>query len=227
MGPCPPPSTASSTPLSDSTANLEAIANKIRASLTLKHEAREAAYPLTRQVVRSSANAIRAVHRHQFEDARQLLDEARGLLARIDAAIAEHADLQNAGYVDTAQKEYAEAAVTFALASDKPVPTPEELGVREAPYLNGLAEAASEMRRHLLDALRHDQVARCEEILGAMDDIYSVLVSMDFPDALTSNLRRTTDQLRGVLERTRGDLTMAIGQARLVRKARRRRVPPP
>ena len=204
--------------MNDSTANLDAITEKIRASLALKHEAREAAYPLTRRVVRSAANTIRAVHRHQFDEAEALLADAKGLLDQVHAAIASQAELQYTGYVDTAQKEYTEAAITLALASGAPLPEPEALGVREAPYLNGLAEAASEMRRHLLDALRHEELARCEEILGAMDDIYNVLITIDFPDALTGNLRRTTDMVRGVLERTRGDLTAAIGQARLARK---------
>ena len=205
--------------MSDSpTANLEAIAEKIRAALAVKHQAREAAYPLTRQVVRNAANAIRAVHREEFDKAKELLATSQGLLAQVYAAVREHADLRHSGYVDTAEREYAEAAITLALASNKPIPEPEELGVGNPPYLNGLAEAASEMRRHLLDALRRDEVSRCEEILASMDDVYNVLVTIDFPDAITGNLRRTTDLVRGVLERTRGDLTMAISQQRLVRK---------
>ena len=205
--------------MSDSpTANLEAIAEKIRAALAVKHQAREAAYPMTRQVVRNAANAIRAVHREEFDKAKELLATSQGLLAQVYAAVREHADLRHSGYVDTAEREYAEAAITLALASNKPIPEPEELGVGNPPYLNGLAEAASEMRRHLLDALRRDEVGRCEEILASMDDIYNVLVTIDFPDAITGNLRRTTDLVRGVLERTRGDLTMAISQQRLVRK---------
>ena len=197
------------------TANLDQIADRIRGELTQKHAARESAYTLSRTVVRSSANAIRAVHRHEFETARDLLDEAGAQLREIGTATADHPDLGYTGYVETAQKEFAEANVTLAVASGHPLPGPEELGVAYAPYLNGLGEGASEMRRHLLDALRRGDVSRCEGLLASMDDIYNVLVTMDFPDALTGNLRRTTDMLRGVLERTRGDLTLAIGQRRL------------
>ncbi len=208
--------------MSDSpTANLEAIAQRIRDALARKNEAREAAYPLSREVVRSSANAIRAVHRGEFEAARGLIDQARRQLAGIEAAVAGHPDLRYTGYVESAEKEYAEAAVTFALASRTPVPEPEALGVGYPAYLNALGEAAGEMRRLVLDALRRDQVGRCEEVLDAMDDIYGVLVTMDFPDALTGNLRRTTDMVRGVLERTRADYTMAVSQARLVEKLTR------
>lgn len=200
------------------TANLEAIAERIRSALARKHEAREAAYPLTRNVVRNAANTIRAVHRLEFELARDLLTEAKSLLTQIELATVDHPDLRYTGYVDSAEKEYAEAAITLALASGEPLPTPEELGVSEAAYLNGAGEAVGEMRRHLLDALRKGEMARCEQILGAMDDIFNVLVTMDFPDALTGGLRRTTDLARGILERTRGDFTIASIQARLERK---------
>ena len=119
------------------------------------------------------------------------------------------------GFVHDSQKEYAEAAITLALASDGRLPSPEELGVHSAAYLNGLAEAASEMRRHILDTLRRDDFQRCEKLLGHMDEIYSVLITIDYPDAITGGLRRTTDMLRGVLERTRGDLTVAYRQSQL------------
>ena len=200
------------------TANLEGIADRIRGELTRKHAARESAYPLSRQVVRSSANAIRAVHRHEFETARDLLAQAAAQLREIEVATVDHPELSYTGYVDTAQKEFSEANVTLAIASGTPLPGPEELGVANAPYLNGLGEGASEMRRHLLDTLRRGDVSRCEDLLASMDDIYNVLVTIDFPDALTGSLRRTTDMLRGVLERTRGDLTLAIGQRRLEEK---------
>lgn len=208
--------------MSDSpTSDIQAIAERIRGELALKHQAREAAYPLTRQVVRNSANAIRAVHRGEFESAQDLLAIAGEMLAEITIAIAGHSELRYTGYVETAEKEFTEASITLALASGKPVPGPESLGVVNSAYLNGLAEAASEMRREVLDHLRRGLVGRSEEILTSMDDIYDVLVTIDFPDALTGNLRRTTDMVRGVLERTRGDLTMTIAQSRLEEKLSR------
>ncbi len=204
-----------------STANLEAIAGRIRQALAEKNQAREAAYPLSREAVRSAANCIRAVHRGEFEAAKGLLAQARSQLGEIGAAVEGHPDLRYTGYVESAEKEYAEAAVTFALAAKTPVPEPEALGVSHPAYLNALGEAAGEMRRYLLDHLRREDMARCEAILASMDDIYNVLVTMDFPDALTAGLRRTTDMVRGVLERTRGDFTMAVSQARLVEKLTR------
>ena len=202
--------------VSDSpTKDLEAIAERIRDALAVKHQARERAYTLSRQVIRNAANSIRAVHRGELEVTRELLATAGALLSEMVESTAEHPDLRFTGYMEDAQKEFAEASITVALVSRTPVPAPEELGITNSAYLNGIGEAASEMRRHLLDSLRRDEVAHCEEVLSSMDDIYNVLVTIDFPDALTGGLRRTTDMLRAVLERTRGDLTLALVQNRL------------
>jgi translin len=133
----------------------------------------------------------------------------------MDHTLADHGELFYGGFVHNAQKEYAEACITLALVANETLPDPDELGVSYAAYLNGLGEAAGEMRRHLLDTLRDGKIERCEEILWAMDDIYSLLVTIDFHDALTGGLRRTTDMVRGVLERTRGDFTMSLRQRQL------------
>lgn len=174
---------------------------------------RDAAITKGRQLIRFSANAIRALHRG--EDVPNQLAEARTLMAEIVSDTTAHPNLYWAGYVQDAMKEYAEAEITRALLADRDLPTPEELKVENAAWLNGLAEAASELRRDVLDALRQDDIARAEALLGAMDSVYGVLVTIDFPDAVTGGLRRTTDQFRGVLERTRGDVTLSVRQSRL------------
>jgi len=122
-----------------------------------------------------------------------------------------------AGYVQDAMKEFAEASLTLAIVAGRSLPGPGDLGIEDAPYLNALAESASELRREVLDRLRADELERAERLLAAMDEIYDVLITVDFPDAITGGLRRTTDQLRGVLERTRGDLTITLTQKRLQR----------
>ena len=198
-----------------STSNLDSIAARMRAGLSSKHSAREKALQLSREAIYHCATAIRALHRGEFEAAQPLLEGARSRLAEIGQALVGHEDILYSGYVHDAQKEYAEACATLALIQGKPLPEPEALGVPYSAYLNGLGEAVGEMRRHLLDALRQGQVSRCEELLEGMDDIYTVLVTMDFPDALTGGLRRTTDMVRGVVERTRGDLTLALRQQEL------------
>jgi translin len=194
---------------------LDAIMARVRENLSAKHAARETALPLCREVIRLSANGIRAVHRDEFEQAAALLARATALLLQIRDALADHADIFYAGFVHDAQKEHAEAALTLALVHGDALPTPEDLAVEHAAFLNGLGEAVGELRRYLLDSLRDGDVARCERYLKAMDDIYDVLVTVDYPDALTGGLRRTTDVTRGILERTRGDLTTAARQSQL------------
>ena len=182
------------------------------------HGAREKALRLSREVVRNSANSIRAAHRGEFELSRQLLGKVAALAQDMSGASDTHPAVYYAGYVEDAQKEYAEASATLAFSEGTYLPGPKELKIGHAPYLNGLAEAVGELRRFILDSLRRDDFSRCEELMELMDEVYSILVSMDFPDAVTRGLRRSTDMARGVLERTRGDLTVALRQRRLEQK---------
>ena len=200
------------------TDGLNEIADSVRAYLDAKHRAREQALPLTRDVIRLSANAIRAVHRAEFDKAEELIAKGRANLVEAGESLADHQDVFNAGFVHDAQKEFAEASCTLALIAGRPLPTPKDLGLMEASYMNGLAEAIGELRRHLLDSLRAGDIDHCEETLQAMGDIYDVLVTMDYPEAVTLGLRRNTDAMRGILERTRGDFTMAAVQRKLETK---------
>jgi len=152
------------------------------------------------------------VHRQEFDQAAELLKSARNLLTESERAVTAYNELNNTGFVRDAQKEFAEGSIVLALVTGKQLPDPGELGIDAAAYLNGLGEAVGELRRYLLDGMRQGDLSRSEELLLTMDDIYSVLVTMDFPDAITGGLRRTTDMVRGVLERTRSDLTLAIRQ---------------
>jgi translin len=192
--------------------NLDGLAREIAARFDRKMSARERALGAARRAIRSSANAIRAIHRMEFDEVHRLMDEARDAVRDGREAVAEHPDVAFAGFLQDAQKEYAEARITEAVVTGADMPGPDDLDVQLAPYLNGMAEAIGEARRHILDLLRKGEVERSEAMLGAMDDMYSVLVSMDYPDAITGNLRRSTDVARGIMERTRGDLSLSIVQ---------------
>lgn len=197
------------------TENLDEIADYIRLCLTARDHAREKVLPLCRELIRYSSITIRAVHRQEFEEAKKLLASGRKLKDEINRAVAEWEELRYTGSVRDSQKEFAEASTTLALVRGKPLPGPEDIKVDLAAYLNGLGEAVGELRRYLLDSMRHGDLSRGEELLAAMDDIYSTLVTMDFPDAITGGLRHTTDNVRGILERTRGDFTLAVRQKEL------------
>lgn len=195
--------------------NLDEISERIRQSFDARTAARDQALAQARTLTRFCANAIRAVHRDEHELAVQNLDEAKRLADGLRANLAGFPDLFYAGYTQDALKEYAEANITFALVANQPLPQPEALGLEYATYLQGLAEAAGELRRRCMDILRHGHSAEAERLLTDMDDIYSVLVTMDYPDAITGGLRRLTDIVRGVTERTRGDMTISIRQEQL------------
>jgi translin len=191
--------------------NLDDISDGLTRRFDDRMQARERALPASRKAIRSCANAIRAIHRGELDLAHRLMDEARAAIDEGMEASSAHPEIRHAGYLQDAQKEYAEARITEAVVTGAgELPTPRELHVEDAPYLNGMAEAIGEARRHILDLLRHGKVAEGEAVLSAMDDMYYVLVSMDYPDAITGNLRRSTDVARSLIEKTRGDLSVAL-----------------
>src|ERR1051326_5257183 len=191
---------------------LSEVSEQIRKRLDAKSQAREKGLRSSRQAIRECANSIRATHRAEWELAQELMGAARRSLDDAQAAMEPFPDIYYAGFLQDAEKEYAEARSTYALITDGELPTPEELRIGDAPFLNGIAEAIGELRRHVLDIMRRGQLERGEQLLGAMDDIYYVLVSMDYPDAMTGGLRRTTDVARSIMERTRGDLSLTLIQ---------------
>ncbi len=197
--------------------NFESIGREATEHLALKNAARERALPKSRSAIRFCANSIRAAHRQDFQTAARLLAQAADLLQEMAIDLRDHQDIYYAGFVQDAQKEFAEACTFSALVQHQPLPGAEQLGIGWAAYLNGLGEAVGELRRYLLDQLRRGNIETCEVYLGYMDDIYAILISIDFPDAITAGLRRTTDSARGILEKTRGDLTIAMEQAQLQR----------
>jgi translin len=195
--------------------NLEEIAERAHQSFEARTQARDKALLQARQLTRHSANAIRAIHRSDQDEAAGHLQSAGEIVTGLTSDLSEYPDLFYAGYTQDAIKEFVEANITAALVRNENLPAPEDLKVEYATYLNGLAEAAGELRRRCLDILRQGYSEEAERLLGCMDDIYAVLVTMDYPDAVTSGLRRQTDLVRGVTERTRGDLTLSIREEQL------------
>ncbi len=192
--------------------NLQQIIDQINQAFEEKSVVRDRTLSRSRELIRHCANSIRATHRGDDQEAQALLHTAREAAAQMVTEAQQYPDLYHAGYTQDALKELSEAHITRAIILGEPVPGPDELQVEQAAYLNGLAEAAGELRRFALDALRRGEVVRSQEILATMDDIYSVLITVDFPNAITGGLRRNTDMVRGVLERTRGDVTTAVRQ---------------
>lgn len=198
--------------------HLDRIDAVVRAELDGKYEARELALGHCRQVIRRSANAIRSIHRGDTASAESLLAEAKTLIDEMEPGLRQHLDIFYAGFFYDAVKEYAEARLTHALLSDLPVPLPAEVGVDVVPYLKGLGEAVGEQRRRLLDQLRSGDIDGAEKTFVSMESIIDLLTSLDYPDGMTSGLRRTTDVARSLIERSRADLTSTVVQERLRRR---------
>ncbi len=206
-------SPADKAPATDATA-LFPVEAAVRAELDDKFEVRELALRGCRRVIRNAANAIRALHRSEAAEARALMDEARAIVADIEPRLRHHPDIHHAGFFADAVKELAEAELTAALLASDPLPLPAALGIDAVPYLNGLGEAVGELRRALLDQLRLGHLAIAEVTFSRMEQVLDMLASLDYPDGMTSGLRRTTDVARALIERSRSDLTLTIVQER-------------
>lgn len=192
--------------------HLSTIVDSIREDLTTINSLRDETLQVSRLLIRSCAHCIRAIHRHEWTEAEALLTEARSQAQEMLKPIEQYPMLYYTGYTQDALKELVEASLVYALVKDGEIPTPQMLGVTGPTYLKGMSEAATEMRRFVLDLMRRNQIAEAEPYLDFMDEVYTLLITVDFPDAVTMGLRRQTDVLRNVLERTRGDLTLGIRQ---------------
>lgn len=200
---------------------LEGIAERIRQSFETRTAARDKALAQARALTRACALSIRAVHRNETSVMQEHLDDAHKLAVSLRVDLAGYPDLYFTGYTQDALKEFAEASITCALIRHQSLPTPDELDLPAATYLNGLAESIGEMRRRCLDMLRQGNSAEAEHMLSHMEDIFSILVTMDYPDAITNGLRRQTDVARAIIERTRGDLTFSLRGEQLERSISR------
>jgi translin len=198
--------------------NWDAIVNELREKAQGMHQGREAGLAKCRALVQFSSRCIRNIHRHQFEEAEKLLLQARETAEEARAALKPFPELYHAGYLHDSEKEMVEAAAVLAIVRGEPYPTPANLGAGTMAYLNGMGEAASEVRRFALDLVRNGEMEEAERILRQMETIYDDLITFDFPDAMTGGLRRTCDALRAVIERTRSDLTATASQRELVRE---------
>lgn len=195
--------------------DLSRLSEALSDELDSKTSAREQGLSGSRDTIRACGNAIRAMHRQDFETATSLLSDAQSNLEQSRSALRDHPDMRYAGFIHDAEKEVAEACITLALVRGEELPSREEVDVPAQAYLKGMAESMGELRRHILDQMRRGDLERCERLLASMDDIYNVLISMDYPDGITFGLRRLTDVARSIIERTRGDFTTSKIQSSL------------
>jgi len=196
-------------------ANFDEISERIHGDFEQRTIARDRALTQARTLTRACAHAIRATHRNDDELARDQLKQAGKIAQALRVELKDYPDLYHAGYTQDALKEYAEATLVYALVHGLDLPGCVDLDLEPAAYLQGLAEAVGELRRRCLDMLLNDNPREAQRLLDLMDEIYAILVTMDYPDGITGGLRRLTDIARSIIERTRGDLTLSLRQERL------------
>lgn len=196
--------------------NLPIIAEQVHNDLEKRTKARDQALSQARLLTRQSAYAIRSIHRGDIKQSEELLAQARQIKETLKQSLADYPDLFYAGYTQDAIKEFAEASITFALVHKQTLPSPSDLEIETATYLNGLAETVGELRRRCLDILRQGYSEEAERLLYCMDEIYALMITLDYPDAVTNGLRRHTDLMRGIVERTRGDMTISLREQQLM-----------
>lgn len=196
---------------------LEEISSRIRENFEAKDSIREEGLKISREVVRECRTASFALHGQDFEKANKSIKTAGQALEKLEVLFEGHADIYHAGFVEHAQQEYSEVSVLRSLLKEEgeKLPSPEELRVEYAAYLNGLGDVVGELRRHVLDLIRKESFEKAEVFLGIMENIHAVLMDFDYPDAITGGLRRKTDVSRSLIEKTRGDVVNAIGQKKL------------
>jgi translin len=199
---------------------IDEFADEAREQLESIHRDRESAYTTSREIVQAASATIKAVHRGEFDEAGGQVARTRELYERMMAAVHASPEIGYSGFVGDAAREYAEAAQVLALIADDDLPGPADIGVDSADWLNGLGDTVGELRRHVLDLIRRDEVDEAEKYLEMMDEIYQTIMSFDYPESVTKGLRRRSDQARGAVERTRGDLTNALRQSRLEKRMR-------
>jgi translin len=194
---------------------LSNICQEIRQDFEKKTKKRDEALAKARELTRHSSLAIRAIHREDNAEADKELTAVRAGAMELRESLKGDPDLYFTGYTQDAIKEAVEAQLTVALIRDQKLPTPAELEVEYPAYVNGLTETLGELRRRCLDLLRPGYNQEVERLLSCMDDVFTELVTMDFPDAITDGLRRRTDLARGIIERTRADITVSFRQSEL------------
>ncbi|MFA5505967.1 MAG: haloacid dehalogenase [Vulcanimicrobiota bacterium] len=196
---------------------LEGVVQTVSEHFEAADRARDLSLSRQRKIIKHCSLSIRALHRREWEEAEKLMTTARQLLDEAEKAVGDFPEVYYAGFLQDAQKEYAEARLTQSLILGNKLPGPDQLKVDFAPFLNGMGEAVGELRRYTLDRIRTGDLEESERVLEIMDEIYCALIGLDYPDALTRGLRRTTDLARACLERTRGDLTNHFDRRRVER----------
>ncbi len=195
--------------------NLQATIEQIQIELDEKDAVREIALKSSRSITRLCRDIIHGIHLR--EDVSTLMETAEEEVLSLRSLLTEHPDLYASGYVETAFQEMAEAEILNSLLSDSPLKRPAEMGISSTAFILGMGDVIGELRRAVLDALRQGKVEDAVRLLDHMESIFAALMRFNYPDAILA-VRRKQDIARGILDKTRGDVALAIQSRALEEK---------
>jgi translin len=144
---------------------------------------------------------------HEGHDVALAVEETRRELASLGAWIRRNAPA-DAPLAHDALQEAVEACLLYALSMDRRLPGPDELQVEPEAYLLGLADTVGEVRRIVLHDLSAGRVDEAERRLLTLEALYRILLRFETTRAILP-LKPKQDAARGMLEKTRGEVTMA------------------
>ncbi len=195
---------------------LKEIGDDIYAKLSVQNKARDLLIDEMHKVLKVTREAISAVHQGELKKAKKSITNAQSMMKAAQTHLEKLSQLPVIGLVHDAEGEVAEAALFLAFNIKQNLPGPEEIGVSEVGYLQGLGDLVGELRRYAIDSLIDDNLKEAKRAFEEMEQIYATLLTFDFPRGLTPGVRRKTDIARGLIERTRADLSTAIENRRLL-----------
>jgi len=189
---------------------LKEFLEKIQEELSGKEEVRDDVQRDMRKATRLSKQAIQVTHQERFDDAKDMLKEAKTLFAKLRGTAEDYPYLFYSGSVGAAFEEHAEAHILLTLIQEDRFPSPKEIDVPVTPYLLSLGDVIGELRRRALDLIRKGNVEAAEKCLERMEHIYSELTALDDAYVIVNGLRRKCDVARRLIEITRGDITIEV-----------------
>lgn len=180
---------------------LENAVKKIIDSLSDKEKRQDQIIPLTREIIRGCALAIKSIHEDELAEAGKKIIQVEAQVAHLKAI---DAGLENVSM--QSYQEYVEAKSLHAIMQRKEIPTYEELKIAPTAWLAGLADCVGELRRALQLSLSHEKRGDANYFFEKMNEIYENLMLVKFSSSLVGPLKHKQDVIRSQIEQARSEM---------------------
>jgi len=194
--------------------NLNKIVDKIEKSIDDKDKIREQALKNSREIIINCRKAIQSIHQKQIKKAKENINTASETLQKLNQITKNYPELYHAGFVENAAQELVEAHCFLNIKQGKDLPDPDDINTTYSSYLMGLCDLVGELRRTALDSIRQGKPKKADKCLDMMEEIYDVIIRFDYPSGLIP-IKKKQDMVRGMIEKTRGELAVASCERRI------------